>query len=158
MEHEMRAAKVQAANTHMLRGRLFLTGLALIVAFGSWRPAPTLAQLPAGVGTEVGGCAIIGRVWGVGSGVTEALPAAGSATRGYPELAPPALVAAPGVGWATPSECPDPAAAVSSAGPFGRETAGRGMAADVREFPVASAFDPRQTPAVWHFLAKVSRL
>jgi hypothetical protein len=86
------------------------------------------------------------------------LPAAGTATLGYPDPAPRVLVAAPGVGWATPSPCPDPAAAASSAGPFWQETAGHGMAADVREFPAASAFDPRETLGVWHFLAKVSRL
>ncbi len=145
----MRAAKVQAANTweacraaarwlawvtggtasarrQMLRARLFLCGLALIVAAGSWLPAPTLAQFPAGDGTEVGGRPLLGRGWGVGSGVPGALPAAGTATLGYPELAPRALVAVPGVGWVTPSECPDPAATVSSAGPFCRETAGHG--------------------------------
>jgi hypothetical protein len=142
----------------MLRARLFLTGLALIVAAGSWRPAPTLAQPPAVDGTEVGGRTLLGRAWGVGSGVPGALPAVATATRGYPGLAPRALVAAPWVGWATPSECPDPAAAASSAGPFWQETAGHGMVPDVSEFPAASAFDPRQTPAVWHFLAKVNRL
>jgi len=142
----------------MLRARLFLTGLALIVAAGSWRPAPTLAQLPAGEESAVGGRPLLGRGWGVGSGVPGALPAAGTATLGCPDPAPRALVAAPGVGWATPSPCPDPAAAASSAGPFWQETAGHGMAADVREFPAASAFDPRETPGVWHFLAKVSRL
>jgi len=147
-----------SARRQMLRARLFLTGLALIVAAGSWRPAPALAQLPAGEETEVGGRPLLGRGWGVGSGVPGALPAAGTATLGYADLAPRALVAAPGVGWATPSQCPDPAAAASSAGPFWQETAGRGMAADVSEFPVASTFDPRKTPAVWYFLAKVSRL
>jgi hypothetical protein len=35
----------------MLCARLFLSGLALILAAGSWRPAPTLAQLPAGTPT-----------------------------------------------------------------------------------------------------------
>jgi hypothetical protein len=154
----MRATKIQAANTQMRRAILFLSGLALIVAVGSWRPAPTLAQFPAGDGAGIGGRPLLGRGWGVGSGVPGALPAAGTATLGHPELAPRALAAAPGVGWVTPSEWPDPAAAVSSAGPFCQETAGHGMAADVREFPLASAFDPRKTPAVWHFLAKVSRL
>jgi hypothetical protein len=35
----------------MLRARLILCGLALILAAGSWRPASTLAQLPAGTPT-----------------------------------------------------------------------------------------------------------
>ena len=147
-----------SARRQMLRARLFLTGLALIVAAGSWLPAPTLAQFPSGEETEVGGRPLLGRGWGADSGAPGALPAAGTATLGCPDPAPRALVAAPGVGWATPSPFPDPAAAASSAGPFWQETAGHGMAADVREFPAASAFDPRETPGVWHFLAKVSRL
>ncbi len=177
----MRATKVQAASTweacraavrwlagatrgtvsaprQMLRARLCLTVLSLMVAAGSWRPAPTLARFPAGSGTEAGSRPLLARAWGVGLGVPGVLPAAGTATLGYPDLAPRALVAAAEVGWATPSECPAPAAAVSSAGPFCQETTGHGMAADVSEFPAASAFDPRKTPAVWHFLAKVSRL
>jgi hypothetical protein len=35
----------------VLRARLLLSGLALIMAAGSWRPMPTLAQLPAGTPT-----------------------------------------------------------------------------------------------------------
>ncbi len=150
--------RTASARTRTPRAGLFLSVLALIVAAGSWRPAPTLAQLPAGEETEVGGRPLLGRGWGADSGVSGALPAAGTATLGYAELAPRALVAAAGACWATPSECPERAAAASSAGPFCQETAGHGMAADVSEFPAVSTFDPRKTAAAWHFLAKVSRL
>jgi hypothetical protein len=45
------AGETICTRRQVLRARLLLSGLALIMAAGSWRPMPTLAQLPAGTPT-----------------------------------------------------------------------------------------------------------